>query len=82
MQVDGRPHIGQRLGYVVIHSLTANIGQFGFRCNSLVHFFLLWATVFALDSNENYFNSRNLALPPRLQSLLGSTHALWTVKCR
>jgi hypothetical protein len=29
MQVDGRLPIGHRLGHVVIHSLTANIGQFG-----------------------------------------------------
>jgi hypothetical protein len=30
MQVDGRLHTGQRQEDVVIHSLTANIGQFGF----------------------------------------------------
>jgi hypothetical protein len=29
MQVDGRLPIGQRQGDVVIHNLTANIGQFG-----------------------------------------------------
>jgi hypothetical protein len=30
MQVDRRLPIGQRYGDVVTHSLTANIGQFGF----------------------------------------------------
>jgi hypothetical protein len=30
MQVDRRLPIGQRSGDVVIHNLTANIGQFGF----------------------------------------------------
>jgi hypothetical protein len=30
LQVDGRLPIVQRYGDVVIHSLTANIGQFGF----------------------------------------------------
>jgi hypothetical protein len=39
MQVEGRLPIGQRQRDVVIHSLTANIGQFNHR-NSLVYFFL------------------------------------------
>jgi hypothetical protein len=36
MQVDGRLAIGQRQEDVVIHSLTANIGQFK-HCNSIVY---------------------------------------------
>jgi hypothetical protein len=51
MQVDGRLPIGQRWD-VVIHSLTANIGQF-MHCNSLVHFFLWGAKFFTLDSKEH-----------------------------
>jgi hypothetical protein len=62
----------------MIHSLTANIGQFGI-CNSLVHFFILGENVFTLDSKENYFRSRNLALPQDLHSLRRSTRDLWTV---
>jgi hypothetical protein len=38
----------------VIHSLTANIGQFK-HCKCLVYFFLGGANVFTLDSNEHYF---------------------------
>jgi hypothetical protein len=38
MQVDGRFRISQRQGDVMIHSLTANIGQLK-HCNSLVHLF-------------------------------------------
>jgi hypothetical protein len=62
----------------VIHSLTANIEQFK-HCNSLVHFFLLGANVFTLDSNEHYFPSRNRALPQDSHSLRGSARDLWTV---
>jgi hypothetical protein len=40
MQVDGRLPTGQRQEDVVIQCLTANIGQFGLHCNSLVHFLL------------------------------------------
>jgi hypothetical protein len=39
MRVDGRLPIGQRKRDLVIHSLTADIGQFK-HCNSLVNFFL------------------------------------------
>jgi hypothetical protein len=62
----------------VIHSLTANIGQFK-HCNSLVNFFLWRANVFTLDSNERYFRSRNLALSQDSHSLRGSTRDMWTV---
>jgi hypothetical protein len=43
LQVDGRLPIGQRQEDVVIHSLTANIGEGKFNhkhCNNLVNFFL------------------------------------------
>jgi hypothetical protein len=78
MLVGGRLPIGQRQGDVVIHSLTANIGQFK-HCNGLVHFFLWGANVFTLDSNEHFFRSRNLALPQDSHSLRGSTRDPWTV---
>jgi hypothetical protein len=80
MQVDGRLPTGQRQGDVVIHSLTANIGQFGLHSNSLVHFFLWGANVFTLGSKEHYFRSRNLALPQDSHSLRWSTCDLWTVR--
>jgi hypothetical protein len=60
------------------YSLTAKIGQFK-HCNSLVHFFLWGTNVLALDSNEHYFRSRNLALTQDSHSLRGSTRDLWTV---
>jgi hypothetical protein len=41
MQVDGRLPTGQRQGDAVIHSLTANIGQFK-RCKSHVHLFFIF----------------------------------------
>jgi hypothetical protein len=63
----------------VIRSLTANIGQYGLHCNSLVHIFLRGANVFTLDSNEHYFRSRNLALPQDSHSIRGSTRDLWTI---
>jgi hypothetical protein len=44
----------------VIHSLAANIGQFK-HCNSLVHFFLLGANVFTLDSNAELCIAARLA---------------------
>jgi hypothetical protein len=78
MQVDGRLPTGQRQEDDVIHTLTANIGHFK-KCNSLVHFFLLVANVFTLDSNEHYFRSWNLALPQDSHSLRGSTRDLWAV---
>jgi hypothetical protein len=78
MQVDGRIPIGLRQRDVVIHSLTANIGQFKL-CNSLVNFFLWPANVFTLDSNEHYFRSRNRALPQDSHSLRGSPRDLWTL---
>jgi hypothetical protein len=62
----------------VIHSLTANIGQFK-HCNSLVHFFLKGANIFTLDSNELYFCSRKFTLPQDSHSLQRSTRDLWTV---
>jgi hypothetical protein len=62
----------------VIHSLTANIGQLK-HCNNLVHFFLLGANVFTLDSKEYYFRSRNRALPQDSHALLGSARDLWAV---
>jgi hypothetical protein len=41
MQMEGRLPIGQRNGDVVIHSLTANIGQFGFWILSTVTVLLI-----------------------------------------
>jgi hypothetical protein len=79
MQGDGRRPISQRQRDAVIHSLTANIGQFKY-CNSLVHFFLWGANVFTLDSIEHYFRSRNRAVPQDSHSLRGSTRDLWTVQ--
>jgi hypothetical protein len=77
MQVDRRLHIGQQ-SHVVIHSLTAHIGQFK-HCNSLVHFFLWGANVFTLGSNKYYFCLQNCALPEDLHSLRGSTCDLWII---
>jgi hypothetical protein len=62
----------------MIHSLTANIGQFGF-CNRLVHFFISGAIIFTSDSNEHYFRLRNLVLPQDSHSLRGSTRDILTV---
>jgi hypothetical protein len=39
MRVERTLPIGQRYGDVVIHSLTANIGQFGIHCNKFISFF-------------------------------------------
>jgi hypothetical protein len=77
MQVDRRLHIGQQRD-VVIHSLTAHIGQFK-HCNRLVHFFLWGANVFTLGSNKYYFCLQNCALPEDLHSLRGSTRDLWII---
>jgi hypothetical protein len=62
----------------VIHSLTANIGQFK-HCNSPVNVFLSGANVFTLDTNEHFFLSRNRALRQDEHSLWGSARELWTV---
>jgi hypothetical protein len=42
----------------------------------------LRGSVFTLDSNEHYINSRNLALPQDLHSLRGSTRGVWAVNTR
>jgi hypothetical protein len=80
VQVDRGLPIGQRQREVVIHNLTANIGQFK-HCDRLFHLFRLEGNVFTLDCNEHYLRSRNLTLPQDAHSLRGSTRDLWTV-CR
>jgi hypothetical protein len=55
-------------------------GDFNYKhCNSLVNFFIWGANIFELDSNENYFRSRHLALPQDSHTLQGLTRDLWTV---
>jgi hypothetical protein len=49
------------------------------QCNSLVHFIIWGVNAFRLGINEDYFRSRNLALPQDSHSLMGSTRDLWTV---
>jgi hypothetical protein len=65
----------------VIHSLTANIGQFGLHCNSLVHFFL-WGRMFSrwivtnITSARGTVHCRKIRIPCGDQLVICGLYAL------
>jgi hypothetical protein len=64
MQVDGRLHVSQQQGDVVIHNLTANIGQFeGIVTALLIYFFEEHWRVMNITSARGTLHCRKTRIP-------------------